>query len=617
MLVWNRLRFVKDPSTGKRFSRPNPQSEWIRTDVPHLRIVDDELWNAVRARQQQISTIFGPNEANTREGRMKRLHLANRPGALLSGLSHLRMLRRQIYGIILPNRYGCLNHHRRATCDNNRTITCAKIEARVLAGLKERLVSSEAVAEAARSYGEEMNRLSRDRRVEAQSDEKALAKVERAIAGILSAIEDGMYQPSMKARMDELEQQKAEISRRLSKATATIPEVHPNIADNYRRWVERFAEALQDPDGGRQAAEALRSLIGEIVLMPGKKRGQVHATLRGELMCILGLANARERGDSDALFMPAVAASPRNHFYRTLDIIIQLALLRWKSNELQDVAAQIGHGFSILPSHIDTLDQAPQDLDRLRACLVVIERGLQGVNLLAVCLCQVRMKQWPSGRRRIELGLQRRTLLFHSDKPRLQALGPQAVGDCVVETFDLLLDVGERPSNLGIDRAPVAFDAVHLLMKCADKLGHQIGRHQAVLEAAEDGRFQLLSTNALLDAATRFQAGRSTGEVVAADRCQRTATGMAERNAGEQMARTPLLPKCMFADFDGKWRLPDAFKTDLNIVPQIRTDDAQLGDVLPDPQGLRVCPRYPIACSGVADIALPVPDENTLIEVVA
>nr|WP_199864442.1 hypothetical protein [Rhizobium sp. EC-SD404] len=63
--------------------------------------------------------------------------------------------------------------------------------------------------------------------------------------------------------------------------------------------------------------------------------------------------------------------------------------------------------------------------------------------------------------------------------------------------------------------------------------------------------------------------------------------------------------------------MPDAFETDLNIIPQIRTDDAQLGDVLPDPQGLRVCPRYPIACSWVADIALPVPDENTLIEVVA
>ena len=33
-LVWNRLRYVKDPDTGKRVSRPNPPSEWVTTAVP-------------------------------------------------------------------------------------------------------------------------------------------------------------------------------------------------------------------------------------------------------------------------------------------------------------------------------------------------------------------------------------------------------------------------------------------------------------------------------------------------------------------------------------------------------------------------------------------------------
>lgn len=131
VLVWNRLRFIKDPSTGKRVSRINPESAWIRTEVPHLRIVDDELWNAARARQKQISAIFGPNPANTLEGRMKRVHLANRPVHLLSGLLTCGCCGGKI-GIITPNRYACLNHHRRGTCDNGRTITCDKIEARVL-----------------------------------------------------------------------------------------------------------------------------------------------------------------------------------------------------------------------------------------------------------------------------------------------------------------------------------------------------------------------------------------------------------------------------------------------------------------------------------------------------
>ncbi|WP_182912845.1 hypothetical protein [Paracoccus onubensis] len=63
-----------------------------------------------------------------------------------------------------------------------------------------------------------------------------------------------------------------------------------------------------------QAAEALRSLIGEITLTPGDKHGEVHAALRGELMGILGLARAEE-GGPPALLMTAAEASPATKKY--------------------------------------------------------------------------------------------------------------------------------------------------------------------------------------------------------------------------------------------------------------------------------------------------------------
>jgi DNA invertase Pin-like site-specific DNA recombinase len=43
-LIWNRLRYVKDPQTGRRVSRQKPPEAWITTEVPDLRIVDDALW---------------------------------------------------------------------------------------------------------------------------------------------------------------------------------------------------------------------------------------------------------------------------------------------------------------------------------------------------------------------------------------------------------------------------------------------------------------------------------------------------------------------------------------------------------------------------------------------
>ncbi|MFN7023390.1 MAG: hypothetical protein ACK4QP_02470 [Pseudorhizobium sp.] len=110
--------------------------------------------------------------------------------------------------------------------------------------------------------------------------------------------------------MDDLERQKADITARLSQAPDDIPDIHPNIANLYRLRVERLTEALNDPDGGRQAAEALHSLIGEIVLTPGTKRGEVHAELRGELFGILGFANAEAGGPQNSLLCHSLKRAP-------------------------------------------------------------------------------------------------------------------------------------------------------------------------------------------------------------------------------------------------------------------------------------------------------------------
>ncbi|AZO41540.1 hypothetical protein EJ076_10745 [Mesorhizobium sp. M7D.F.Ca.US.005.01.1.1] len=258
--------------------------------------------------------LFETTTAGVRAARAKRLHAARRPVSLLSGLLSCGCCGGK-YGLILRDRFGCLNHNRRGTCNNNRTIVRARIEERVLSGLKDRLVCAESVAEAVSAYAEEMNRLNRERRAQAQADRKAREKIEGAIAGIIAAIEDGMYQPVMKARMGELERQKAEIIGRMAEAPADMPDVHPNIANIYRIRVVAFAEALNDTVGGREAAEALRSLIGEVVLSPGSKRGEVIAELRGELIGILDFASPRQNHRIGEV-RTKVEACPRNQTKR-------------------------------------------------------------------------------------------------------------------------------------------------------------------------------------------------------------------------------------------------------------------------------------------------------------
>ncbi|MBP0685566.1 recombinase family protein, partial [Mycobacterium tuberculosis] len=56
-IIWNRVRMVKDPATGKRVSRPNDPSEFRYADVPHLRIIDQTLFDAVQARKEAVGGV--------------------------------------------------------------------------------------------------------------------------------------------------------------------------------------------------------------------------------------------------------------------------------------------------------------------------------------------------------------------------------------------------------------------------------------------------------------------------------------------------------------------------------------------------------------------------------
>ena len=63
-ITWNRTRWTKDPDSGMRRSTQRPRSEWIVHDMPELRIVSDELWNRVKARQHRRAREVGDRVRN-------------------------------------------------------------------------------------------------------------------------------------------------------------------------------------------------------------------------------------------------------------------------------------------------------------------------------------------------------------------------------------------------------------------------------------------------------------------------------------------------------------------------------------------------------------------------
>ncbi|SHK66523.1 Site-specific DNA recombinase [Shimia gijangensis] len=260
-LVWNRQRFIKDPHTGKRQARMNPAEEWIIEEVPDLRVISDALWNNVKARQKSTRSVV-ISEGITRSERARRAkHLFS--GLLTCGVCGGG------FTIIGKAYFGCANSRNKGTCDNRLTIKRDDLEARVLSGLKDHLLHPDLIAEFTRSYQEEFNRLAGTIKQDHAKAEQDLAKVTKQIDAIIDAITEGMFHPSLKAKMGDLETQKATLEAKLASIDTQPPVLlHPSLSDMYRSKVTDLTEALNDPATKTEAAEIIRSLLTSITLIP-------------------------------------------------------------------------------------------------------------------------------------------------------------------------------------------------------------------------------------------------------------------------------------------------------------------------------------------------------------
>ena len=297
-LIWNRLRFAKNPETGKRVPRINPREDWIVTEVPELRIIDDALWQAVKVRQEELKTKYATSIEATRKARANRLNGTHRPRYLLSGLLECGACGGS-YAMRGQDRYCCSTHVMTASCSNGRGIRRRELEERVLVGLKDHLMAPDVAAEAVRAWAEETNRLNRERRASSAADRKELAALDKKIDQIVTAIHDTGFSRALTDRLHKFEARQEELQKRLATVPPDIPDVHPNIAGIYARKVARLAEALEKPDERDAAASAIQGLIERIVLTPDVDG--LHVTLKGDFGAILewtGNGNRKEVTDT-------------------------------------------------------------------------------------------------------------------------------------------------------------------------------------------------------------------------------------------------------------------------------------------------------------------------------
>ncbi|MFY9836141.1 MAG: zinc ribbon domain-containing protein [Xanthobacteraceae bacterium] len=276
-----------------------------------MRIVDDALWQQVKARQKLLRFEIGRNAGGNALNRVHRRHF------LLSGLLVCGTCGGG-YTIVGRDRYGCAAHRSKGTCTNDLLIGRQKLEDRVLSGLKERLMAPDLVASFIEAFNNEMRNLAISAERESLVVKRTFADIERKLAAIVRAIEDGGYNASLKARLTVLEQEKAQVEMRLrTSKPAPVLRLHTKLPELYRSKIDCLAEALNAPDTVTEAAEIMRGLIDRIVLTP--EGDFLRAELHGDLAVLARFAQeGRVESTGDSALRLSVVAGERNHLYRTV-----------------------------------------------------------------------------------------------------------------------------------------------------------------------------------------------------------------------------------------------------------------------------------------------------------
>ncbi|ETX10413.1 hypothetical protein OCH239_22235, partial [Roseivivax halodurans JCM 10272] len=265
-IVYGRNRFSYDPDTGNRISRPaSEEHQIVFGEAPELAIIDDDLWNAVQDRLETTHATYA--------GKTAPLNDSHRARYLLNGIVKCGCCGGG-FTLVGKERYGCYRRKTRGAqeCDNSRTITRDKLEARVLARLRSGLMTAEFAEQFASEVAGLMAARTGGSAPSRAALETKLAKVETAIERLLDRLETEDASDAVLARLETREAERDALRAELAESGQQTPVTPPSPAELeaiYRAQVARLEDLLTGSDQMVAANALLRDLLGEVCLWGG------------------------------------------------------------------------------------------------------------------------------------------------------------------------------------------------------------------------------------------------------------------------------------------------------------------------------------------------------------
>lgn len=276
-LIVGRTAKVENPTTRKAVIRPIDQVEWRMQPVPHLAIVDREVWD--RAHAELAARSGGSFQRQVR------------PKHILSGLGQCGLCGE---GWIKVNgeKWSCGGRRRGNGCTNTRIIETRRYMAEVQSALTHDLLHPDLAEAYEREYRAAREQRVADERGQRQRLERRLAECNRKIERLALAIANGAGDvPEIVALATAERAVRDGLTIELAQLDAlNIVALVPGIFDQYRREITNLHEALADPAATLEAVPRFRALIHRILLTPKAQGRGVDVKVEGRLDEALRLA---------------------------------------------------------------------------------------------------------------------------------------------------------------------------------------------------------------------------------------------------------------------------------------------------------------------------------------
>jgi hypothetical protein len=274
--------------SGKTLRREARPDTYVTKSVPHLRIIDDVIWDKV---QQRLRAEAAPVQVAS-VGTVATFWDRRRARYLLSGKLICGVCGRA-FTPTGKDYLGCRAAVHGA-CGNRRTMRRRTVEALVLDLLGRQLMQPELVTEFVAAYNEELTRAASEHKSQAASRERERAALDRKVANLVDAISEGRTSAAILARLAELEAQRDHLGSNAEDDAPALstPTLHRSVAQTYADNVSRLNAALAAGDDP-EALERARALLDKVVVHPPQTDDDPPGIeLIGNLMGLLQAAGA-------------------------------------------------------------------------------------------------------------------------------------------------------------------------------------------------------------------------------------------------------------------------------------------------------------------------------------